>query len=139
MLGYIRANGPEIVIVNNEWWVNKISNDRPNAQLNPLFTRLGNIPIFSLSYYETARAACDYTIFSPQFEYYYELSEHIGRVRKQAPKSYKCDIDCSYEVRGGPEIEPEFGRTTAEEMVMKMRYIWEQILSNNEEQELYYT
>lgn len=135
---YLRERRPEILIINNEWWVNKLSNERPNAKLSPFFAQVGNIPIFSISYYETARAGCDYTIFTPIFEFYYEMAEHIARMKKQASNVYKFDVDSSYVVRGGPEIPEEFGRTVAQEQVMEMRFIWEQILSNNEAKELYH-
>lgn len=133
---FLREKPVDIVLVNNEWWLRKLIKEKPNRMLSPLFMRLGTAPVFSLSYYETARVAADYTIFHPTFEYCSEMNDHIATLKKQAPREYVCDIDKSYDIRGGEEFNIN-NMTASQETVAKMVYIWNEILRNNDAQELY--
>lgn len=136
MVPLMKEKPPEIIIINNEWWLGKVIKDSANSQLSPFFGCFGRIPIFSVSYYETARSGMSYTIFSPMFEYCNELIDHIKIMKRQSPKSFACDIDGSYSVREGEDF-PTHKMTAAQEAVKKMSFIWENILGNNEAQENY--
>ena len=136
MIPLMKERPPEIIIVNNEWWLGRIAKDKANGLLSPFFGSFGRIPVFSISYYETARAGMAYTIFSPMFEYCSELIDHIRIMKKQSSRDYACDVDCAYAIREGEEF-PIHKMTAAQEAVKKMSFIWESILANNAAQEEY--
>jgi len=135
-VSFLRERPVSIVIINNEWWFRRIMKDKANRLLSPLFSALGRVPVFPLSYYETARVAYDYTLFSPSFEFCGDLIEHIKRLKKQAPKEYAYAIEDSYEIRGGEEID-DTNLTASQLNVLKMDYVWNNILNNTEYEEVY--
>ena len=135
-LPLMREMRPEIVIINNDWWFDRVSKDPANRKMSAFFPAVRRKPIFPISVYEKARTGSDYTIFSRAFEFYHELLDDMKRASRQAAKGIAVSVETSYAERGGPERE--CGESTAAQIAVDdMVYIWENILNNNEEQENY--
>ena len=134
MVPFMRERPPSIVIINSDWWLQRLSKSKSSRMLSPFFACLGRHPIFSVSFYEKARVGMDYTVFTRAFEYCHELIKDIKRVKTQAPREYACDVDCGYDSREGEEFNTN-KMTSAQEEVRKMVYIWNNILDNNEAEE----
>ena len=134
-LAYVREKPVDIVLINNEWWLKRMSKDNVNRSLFPLFSSLGRFPIFPIVAYETARVAQDYTLFDNEhMESIYDVTKNINAMKRQSPKGISCDIDCGYANREGPDMDI-YDMTVAQENVRKMVYIWENMLGNNQAQE----
>lgn len=139
-MGYFREAPPSIIVVNNESWLRRVAKENPNRMLSPLFSAIGRRPVFSLSYYETARMGADYTLFDGTYEFTHNMLEHIQLMKKQAGKGYVCNVDGSYEERGGPDTsdaDEVSGLTASQVESKKMKFIWEDMMNNNEARERY--
>ena len=134
-LPYLREKAVSILLINSPYWFGKLRKERVNSGLFPLFSVLNTLPMFPISSYETARLAHDYTIFDKPFEAYYEMFNHMERLRKQAPADYRCNVDDGYSLRGGEEGFDDT-MTASAVSVEKMVYIWNDILRNNEASEV---
>ena len=139
MVPQIREASPSIVLINNSWWNEKVSKDAANSGMSAFFAEVSRIPAFPVSEYEAARRGCNFTVFTDTFEMYFDMLNRIKMLAKQTPREHKVNLDEAFAARGGdmeslyegPE-EPE-----SDKNVEKMVFIWENIINNQEENELW--
>ena len=133
ILSYVNQRDPEVLLINNEWWMRKLMRDQANVELAPLFASLGRLKIWEVPVYETARVAANYTLFDTQyFETFRELRDFVSKLAKQVPYGARLDLDKALAARG---LDPVPRMTLSQVSVETMRMLYERMLEGSERDE----
>lgn len=137
IMPYLRERDPPVLVMNTESWFRKLRKSPSCSGLSPFFAFLAKLPLFPFLDYERARVEADFTIFDGTWEFFHEFREGMASAVSKVRYRYSVDLDKAYEIRGLPEIKPEFGVTRADVNAAKLKGLWECLMRSDEEDERY--